>query len=168
LTSVPLWPALAWLGTGRPFHLDDLTEPSLAASLGGARLPRARTVRRGLARPAAGDVRAAVEAAYRAELPRRAGRVWAALDAHRVPHRGRGKPARVATGWSGSHGRSPRGYRPALAAATDAGRVIPFPLARGRACRCQADRRPARRTESRPPYADVGAVAWRRRLSLSR
>jgi hypothetical protein len=80
---------------------------------------------------AAKDVRAAVEAAYQAELPHRAGRVWAALDAHQVPYWGRGKTARFAKGWSGSHGRSVRGYRLFLAIDTDTGQVITFLLAQG-------------------------------------
>ena len=75
---------------------------------------------------------AAVEAAYLAELPRRAGRVWAALDAHQVPYWGRGKLGRFQKGWSGSHSRRLRGYRLYLAVDTDTGQVITFLLARGR------------------------------------
>lgn len=132
LTSVLLWLVLAWLGTGRPFHLDQLVEPLLATVLGCSRLPCAKTLRRSLSRLATTDVRAAVEAAYQAELPHRTGRVWAALDAHQVPYWGRGKTRRFAKGWSGSHGRSLRGYRLFLAIDTDTGQVITFLLAHGR------------------------------------
>jgi hypothetical protein len=129
---VVLWLVLAWLGSGRPFHLDQVVEPLLVALLGGARLPCAKTLRRSLAHLATKDVRAAVEAAYQAELPHRTGRVWAALDAHQVPYWGRGKTTRFAKGWSGSHGRSLRGYRLFLAVDTDTGQVITFLLAHGR------------------------------------
>jgi hypothetical protein len=132
LTLVLLWLVLAWLGTGRPFHLDQIVEPLLAALLGCARLPCATTLRRSLTRVAAKDVRTAVEVAYQAELPHRTGRVWAALDAHQVPYWGRRKTTRFAKGWSGSHGRSLRGYRLFLAIDTDTGQVITFLLAHGR------------------------------------
>jgi hypothetical protein len=129
---VRLWLVLAWLGTGRPFPLDQGVELLLVALLGGTRLPCAKTLRRSLSRLAATAVRAAVEAAYPAELPHRAGRVWAALDAHQVPDWGRGQTTRFAKGWSGSHGRSLRGYRLFLAIDTDTGQVITFLLAHGR------------------------------------
>jgi hypothetical protein len=129
---VLLWLVLAWLGSGRPFHLDHLVEPLLAALLGGTRLPCAKTLRRSLTRLATTDVRAAVEAAYQAELPHRTGRVWAALDAHQVPYWGRGKTTRFQKGWSGSHGRSLRGYRLFLAVDTDTGQIITYLLAHGR------------------------------------
>ena len=93
-----LWLALAWRGSGRPQHLADRDEPLLAALLGWRRLPDPRTLHRSLAHFAAHDVRAAVEAAYLAELPRRTGRVWAAIDAHQVPYWGRGKPGRFQKG----------------------------------------------------------------------
>lgn len=132
LRLVLLWLVLAWLGSGRPFHLDQLIEPLLAVLLGGSRLPRAKTLRRSLTRLAAKDARVAVEAAYQAELPHRTGRVWAALDAHQVPYWGRGQTTRFANGWSGSHGRSRRGYRLFLAIDTDTGQSITFLLAHGR------------------------------------
>jgi hypothetical protein len=132
LRLVVLWLVLAWLGTGRPFHLDQIVEPLLAVLLGGSRLPCAKTLRRSLTHLATKDVRAAVEAAYQAELPRRTGRVWAALDAHQVPYWGRSKTSRFAKGWSGSHGRSLRGYRLFLAIDTDTGQVITCLLAHGR------------------------------------
>src|SRR5439155_1374893 len=69
-----VWLVLAWRGSGRPEHLGQLDEPLLAALLGRARLPGARTLRRSAARFAARHVRAAVEAAYLAELPRREAR----------------------------------------------------------------------------------------------
>jgi hypothetical protein len=126
------WLALAWLGSGRPHHVDQLAEPLLAALLGRARLPGARTLARGLARFPAKAVRAAVEAAYAAELPRRSGRVWAAIDAHQIPDWGRGKPARFLRGWSGSRSRRLRGYRLYLAVDAETGQVITSLLARGR------------------------------------
>lgn len=76
LTLVLFWLVLAWLGRGRPFHLDRLVEPLLATLLGRTRLPCAKTLSRSLTRLAAKDLRAAVDAAYQAELPRRSGRVW--------------------------------------------------------------------------------------------
>lgn len=133
LAVVLVWLALAWRGTGRPEHLEGLDEPLLAALIGRGRLPCARTLRRSLAHLPAKAVRGAVEAAYRAELPRRAGRVWAAVDAHQVPYWGRGKLARFQKGWSGTHSRRLRGYRLYLAVDTETGQVITFLLARGRA-----------------------------------
>ena len=127
-----LWLVLAWRGSGRAEHLDRLDEPLLAALLGLGRLPCARTLRRALPRFSAKRVRAAVEAAYRAELPRRAGRVWVALDAHQVPDWGRGKLARFQKGWSGSHSRRLRGYRLYLAVDVETGQVVTYLLARGR------------------------------------
>jgi hypothetical protein len=127
-----LWLALAWRGTGRPHRLGALEEPLLAALLGLPALPRAQTLHRSLAYFPAKALRAAVEAAYLAELGRRAGRVWAALDAHQVPYWGRGQLARFQKGWSGSHSRRLRGYRLFLAVDTDTGQVVTFVLARGR------------------------------------
>jgi Transposase DDE domain len=128
-----VWLVLAWRGTGRPHRLGLLDEPLLAALLGRSRAPTARTLHRSLGYFPAKAVRAAVEAAYLAELPRRAGRVWAAVDAHQVPYWGRGKLARFEKGWSGSHSRRLRGYRLYLAVDTDTGQVITFALTRGRA-----------------------------------
>jgi DDE family transposase len=127
-----LWLALAWRGTGRPDRLGALEEPLLAALLGLPALPSAQTLRRGLAYFPARALRAAVEAAYAAELGRRAGPVWAALDAHQVPYWGRGQLARFQAGWSGNHSRCLRGYRLFLAVDTETGQVITFLLARGR------------------------------------
>jgi hypothetical protein len=127
-----VWLVLAWRGTGRPHRLGLLDEPLLAALLGRARLPTARTLHRSLGYFSATAVRAAVEAAYLAELPRRAGRVWAAVDAHQVPYWGRGKLDRFEKGWSGTHSRRLRGYRLYLAVDTATGQVITFALARGR------------------------------------
>ena len=126
-----VWLVLAWRGTGRPERLDLLDEPLLAALLGRARRPTSRTLLRSLAYFSARDVRRAVEAAYRAELPRRAGRIWAALDAHQLPYWGRGKPDRFEKGWSGTHGRRLRGYRLYLALDAETGQVITYLLARG-------------------------------------
>ena len=106
-----VWLVLAWRGTGRPHRLGLLDEPLLAALVGRARLPVAQTLHRSLRSFPAKAVRRAVEAAYLAELPRRAGRVWAAVDAHQVPYWGRGRLARFEKGWSGSHSRRLRGYR---------------------------------------------------------
>jgi hypothetical protein len=128
-----VWLILAWRGTGRPHRLRLLDEPLLAALLGRSRAPTARTLHRSLGYFPAKAVRAAVEAAYLAELPRRAGRVWAAVDAHQVPYWGRGKLARFEKGWSGSHSRRLRGYRLYPAVDTDTGQVITFALTRGRA-----------------------------------
>jgi hypothetical protein len=127
-----VWPVLAWRGSGRPDHADQLDEPLLAALLGRSRLPCARTPRRGLARFSARGARAAVEAAYLAELPRRAGRIWVAVGAHQVPYWGRGKLDRFLKGWSGRHSRRPRGYRLYLAVDTETGQIITYLLARGR------------------------------------
>ena len=77
-----VWLILAWRGSGRPEHADHLDEPLLTALLGQSRLPCARTLRRSLARFSARGLRAAVEAAYLAELPHRTGRVWGAIDSH--------------------------------------------------------------------------------------
>ena len=126
-----LWLVLAWRGSGRPAHLADLDEPLLAALLGHDRLPCPQTLRRSLDYFAAQDVRRAVEAAYLAELPRRTGRVWAAIDAHQLPYWGRGKPDRFQKGWAGAQGRRLRGYRLYLAVDTDTGQVITYLLARG-------------------------------------
>jgi hypothetical protein len=126
-----VWLVLAWRGTGRPERLDLLDEPLLAALLGRARRPTARTLLRSPSYFSAHGVRRAVEASYRAELPRRGGRVWAALDAHQLPYWGRGKPDRFEKGWSGSHGRRLRGYRLYLAVDGDTGQVITYALARG-------------------------------------
>lgn len=126
-----VWLVLAWRGTGRPERLDRLDEPLLAALLGRARQPSARTLLRSVAYFSAHDVRRAVEASYLAELPRRDGRVWAALDAHQLPYWGRGKPDRFEKGWSGSHSRRLRGYRLYLAVDADTGQVITHLLARG-------------------------------------
>jgi hypothetical protein len=127
-----VWLVLAWRGTGRPHRLGLLEEPLLAALLGRARVPTARTLQRSLGYFSAKAVRRAVEAAYLAELPRRSGRVWAAVDAHQVPYWGRGKLDRFEKGWSGSHGRRLRGYRLYLAVDHDTGQVITFALTRGR------------------------------------
>jgi hypothetical protein len=127
-----VWLVLAWRGTGRPHRLGLLEEPLLAALLGRTRLPTAQTLHRSLRYFSAKAVRQAVEAAYLVELPRRSGRVWAALDAHQVPYWGRGKLDRFEKGWSGSHSRRLRGYRLYLAVDTDTGQVITFALTRGR------------------------------------
>ena len=132
LSLASLWLTLAWRGSGRPEHVDQWEEPLLATALGRSRLPCARTLRRSLARFSARGMRAAVEAAYLAELPRRAGRVWAAIDSHQVPYWGRGKKVRFHKGWSGNHGRALRGYRLFLALDTDTGQVITYLLADGR------------------------------------
>ncbi len=128
-----VWLVLAWRGTGRPHRLRLVAGPLLAALLGRTRLPCAQTLHRSLGYFSAHAVRAAVEAAYLAELPRRSGRVWAAVDAHQVPYWGRGKPDRFAKGWSGTHSRRLRGYRLYLAVDADTGQVITFLLVRGRA-----------------------------------
>src|SRR5215208_3823906 len=126
-----VWLALAWRGTGRPHHRGWLTEPLLAALLGLARLPTPQTLHRSLAYFTAHALRAAVEAAYLAELPQRSGRVWAALDAHQLPYWGRGKRELLRKGWSGNHSRALRGYRLYLAVDTDTGQIITFVLLRG-------------------------------------
>ena len=126
-----VWLALAWRESGRPHHLSLLTEPLLAALVGLARWPAPQTLHRSLAYFSAHAVRAAVETAYLAELPRRAGRVWAALDAHQLPYWGRGQLTRLRKGWSGKHNRSLRGYRLYLAVDTTTGQIITFVLLRG-------------------------------------
>jgi Transposase DDE domain len=126
-----LWLTLAWRSSGRPYHLSLLQEPLLAALLGRDRLPSAETLRRSLAYFPAQALRQAVEAVYLAELPRRRGRVWAALDAHQLPYWGRGQKERLSKGWSGSHSRALRGYRLYLAVDTDTGQIMTFALLRG-------------------------------------
>jgi hypothetical protein len=128
-----VWLVLAWRGTGRPHRLGYLGEPLLAALLGRSRLPAAQTLHRSLNSFSAKDIRAAVEAAYLAELPRRTGPIWVAVDAHQVPDWGRGRRARFAKGRSGNHSRRLRGYRLYLAVDTDTGQVLTVLLARGRA-----------------------------------
>jgi hypothetical protein len=126
-----LWLYLAWRGSGRPHHLSQVAEPLLPALLGCPAVPTPRTLYRSLAYFPAKAVREAVEAAYRAELPRRSGRVWVAIDAHQLPYWGRGRKERFQKGWSGSHGRRLRGYRLYLAVDTDTGQIITYLLARG-------------------------------------
>ena len=128
-----VWLALAWRGSGRPHHLGLLADPLLAALLGLERLPTPQTLHRSLAYFAAHDVRAALEAAYRAELARRPGRLWAALDAHHLPYWGRTQLDRLRKGWSGKHNRTLRGYRLYLAVDTDTGQVMTFVSLRGAA-----------------------------------
>jgi hypothetical protein len=125
------WLTLAWRGSGRPHHVGLLQEPLLAALLGVARLPTAQTLHRALGYFSAHDVRAALEAAYGAELARRPGRIWVALDSHQLPYWGRGHRERLRKGWSGAHGRCLRGYRLYLAVDTDTGQLITFALLRG-------------------------------------
>jgi hypothetical protein len=132
LALASVWLVLAWRGTGRPHRLGLLDEPLLAVLLGRSRLPTPQTLHRSLGCYAAKGLRSAVEAAYQAELPRRTGRIWAAVDAHQVPYWGRGRLGRFEKGWSGNHGRRLRGYRLYLAVDTDTGQVITFALARGR------------------------------------
>jgi Transposase DDE domain len=127
-----VWLTLAWRGSGRPLHVANLADPLLAALLGIDRLPAPRTLHRSLTYFPARAVRAAVEASYRAELPRRTGRVWAALDAHQLPYWGRGQVQRLQKGWAGSHNRTLRGYRLYLAVDVATGQVITFLLVRGR------------------------------------
>jgi len=127
-----VWLVLAWRGTGRPHRVGLLDEPLLAALLGRSRAPTAQTLHRSLRYFSAQAVRRAVEAAYLAELPRRGGRVWAALDSHQVPYWGRGRLDQFEKGWSGSHSRRLRGYRLYLAVDRDTGQVITFALTRGR------------------------------------
>jgi IS4 transposase len=126
-----VWLILAWQGSGRPHQLRQVTDPLLAALLGVARLPTPPTLHRSLTYFSAQAIRAAVEAAYRAELPRRAGRVWVALDSHQVPYWGRGQRERLRKGWSGQHSRVLRGYRLYLATDTATGQVVTCMLLRG-------------------------------------
>ncbi len=132
LTLTLLWLVLAWRGSGRPAHLAQLHDPLLAALLGTERLPSPRTLLRSLHSFPARAVRAAVEASYHAEAPRRVGRVWAAVDAHQLPYWGREQTARMQKGWSGGYNRRLRGYRLYLAVDTSTGQIITLLLARGR------------------------------------
>jgi len=127
-----LWLVLAWRGRGRPQHLATLDDPVLLARLGLKPLPTDRTLRRRLRPLSAHGVRRAVETAYLAEVAKRAGRVWAAIDAHQIPAWGRGQLDRFQKGWSGSHSRRVRGYRLYLVIDTDTSQVITYVLARGR------------------------------------
>jgi hypothetical protein len=70
LTLALIWLTLAWRGTGRPFHLDQLVEPLLTALLGRSRLPCGKTLVRSLTYFPARSIRAAVETAYQADLRR--------------------------------------------------------------------------------------------------
>ena len=126
-----VWLVLAWQGSGRPHHLRQLADPLLAALRGVARLPTPQTLHRSLTYFSAQAIRAAVEAAYRAELPRRTGRIWVALDSHQVPYWGRGQRERLRKGGSGQHSRVLRGYRLYLATDTATGQVVTFLLLRG-------------------------------------
>ena len=126
-----VWLVLAWQGSGRPHHLDQLADPLLTALWGVARLPTPQTLHRSLTYFSAQAIRAAVEAAYQAELSRRSGRLWVALDSHQVPYWGRGQRERLRKGWSGQHSRVLRGYRLYLATDTTTGQVITFMLLRG-------------------------------------
>lgn len=132
LTLAVVWLVLAWWGSGRPAHLALLDDPLLVALLGAERLPTPRTLLRSLGHFPARALRAAVEASCRAALPRRSGRVWAAVDAHPLPYWGRGQRARMQHGWSGGHNRRLRGYRLYLAVDTATGQIITFVLARDR------------------------------------
>ena len=106
-----VWLVLAWRGTGRPHPVAELQEPLLAALVGRERVPSATTRYRSLRRFSAQAVRAAAEAAYQAELPRRPERVRVSLDSHQLPYWGRGQRDRFRKGWAGDHGRRSRGYR---------------------------------------------------------
>jgi hypothetical protein len=165
-----VWLVLAWRGTGRPHRLGLLDEPLLAALLGRSRVPTAQTLHRSLRYFAAQAVRQAVEQAYLAELPRRRGRIWAALDAHQVPYWGRGKLDRFEKGWSGSHSRRLRGYRLYLAVDTDTGQVITFALTRGRtrdACLAAAFARRLRRLLGRRLAGLVADCGFTSRASVT-
>ena len=94
-------------------------------------MPTPRTLYRSLTYFPAKELRGAVETAYQAELPRRSGRVWVALDAHHLPYWGRGQKERFEKGWSGSPGRRLHGYRLYLAVDTATGQIITYLLARG-------------------------------------
>ena len=94
-------------------------------------MPTPRTLSRSLAYFSAKGLREAVEAAYQAELPRRSGWVWVALDAHQLPYWGRGQKEWFPKGWSGSHGRRLRGYRLYLAVDTETGQILTYLVARG-------------------------------------
>ena len=126
-----VWLYLAWRGSGRPHHLNQAAEPLLPALLDCPAVPTPRTLYRSLAYFPAKEMRGAVEAAYQAELPRRSGQVWVALDAHQLPYWGRGQKQRFQKGWSGSHGRRLRGYRLYLAVDTETGQIITYLMARG-------------------------------------
>lgn len=127
-----LWLALAWRGSGRPYHLGHYEEPFLAALIGRHRLPCDQTLYRSLAYFSPKALRRAVEETYlhsRQDLP---GKVWVAVDTHQVPYWGRGKLDQFQKGWSGTHSRRLRGYRLLLAVDTETGQTITFALARGK------------------------------------
>ncbi len=104
-----LWLYLAWRGSGRPYHLSQVSEPLLPALLGCPELQTPRTLSRSLAYFPAQGVRKAVEAAYQAELPHRSGRVWVAIDAHQLPYWGRGQKERFEKGRRGGRARTAGG-----------------------------------------------------------
>ena len=127
-----LWLALAWRGTGRPYHLGHADEPLLAALIGRHRLPCDQTLYRSLAYFSAKGLRAAVQEAYLQSRSLVPGRVWVAIDTHQIPYWGRGKLTQFQKGWSGSHSRRLGGYRVLLAVDTDTGQIITFVLVRGK------------------------------------
>ena len=127
-----VWLTLAWRGTGRPEHVDQISEPLFVALLACGRVPSPQTLRRSLAYFPVHAVRQAVEVAYPAGHPARSGPRWVALDAHQLPYWGRGKTAQFEAGWSGLHNRTLRGYRLYLAVDTTTGQIVTFLLARGR------------------------------------
>src|SRR5919201_72056 len=92
-------------------------------------------------------------------LGRRAGRVWAALDAHQVPYWGRGQVDRFQKGWSGSRSRRLRGYRLYLAVDCGAGQVVTFLLLRGRARDARVAALLARRCRAVLGHRLAGVVA---------
>lgn len=132
LAASVLWLCLAWRGSGRPYHLEHLHEPLLAAIIGRPRLPTPQTLYRSLSYFSAKAMREAVETAYRAGLEHREGKIWVAIDTHQVPYWGRGKLVQFQKGWSGSHSRRLRGYRVLLAVDTDTGAIITFCPVRGK------------------------------------
>ena len=127
-----VWLVLAWRGSGRPYHVDQWNEPLLAALLGQPRLPCSRTLYRSLRYFSTHAVRAALEASYRAALGRRGGDIWVAIDSHQLPYWGRQQQGRFEKGWSGTYGRSLRGYRLFLVTDTQTGQIVTFVLARGK------------------------------------
>jgi hypothetical protein len=127
-----VWLVLAWRGSGRPYHLDQWSEPLLAAFLGRDRAPCSRTLYRSLGYFNTHAVRAAVEASYRATLAGRRGEIWLAIDSHQLPYWGRRQQGRFEKGWSGSYGRSLRGYRVFLVTDTETGQIVTFVLVRGK------------------------------------
>ncbi len=71
MTPTLVWLSSAWLASGRPTHFKQLAEPLLIALLSYACLPCGAMLSRGVAAFPVRVIGAAIDDAYRVELPRR-------------------------------------------------------------------------------------------------